>query len=74
MTPERWQQIEKLCYEALELDSGRREAFLDHICASDEALGEEVRSMLAAHDRAGDFLQQNAMELEAEALALEKTL
>ncbi len=74
MTPERWQQIEKLCYEALELDSGRREAFLDHICASDEALGEEVRSMLAAHDRAGDFLQQNAMELEAEALAMEKTL
>ncbi len=74
MTPERWQQIEKLCYEALELDSERREVFLTHICAGDETLGNEVRSMLAAHDRAGNFLQQNAFELEAEALAQEKTL
>ncbi len=73
MTPERWQQIEKLCYEALELDSELREAFLNHICASDETLGHEVRAMLIAHDRAGNFLQQNAFELEAEALAQEKT-
>ncbi len=74
MTPERWQQIEKLCYEALELDSERRDAFLHHVRAGDEELGREVESMLAAHDRAGDFLQQNAFEIEAEALVRDKDL
>ncbi|MFN0109008.1 MAG: protein kinase domain-containing protein [Blastocatellia bacterium] len=74
MTPERWQQIEKLCYEALELDSERRDAFVHQACADDEELRREVESMLAAHDRAGDFLQQNAFEIEAEALAQDKAL
>ncbi|MBS1790123.1 MAG: serine/threonine-protein kinase [Acidobacteria bacterium] len=73
MTPERWQQIEQLCYEALELDSEQRQAYLNQVCAADETLRREVESMLVAHDRAGDFLQQNAVEMEAEALALEKT-
>ena len=73
MTPERWRQIENICHEALELDSERRGEFLERVCADDEVLLDEVQSMLAAHDRAGDFLQQNALQLEAEALAMEKT-
>ncbi|MBS1790126.1 MAG: protein kinase [Acidobacteria bacterium] len=73
MTPERWQQIERLCHEALELDSEQRQAYLNQVCAADETLRREVESMLVAHDRAGDFLNQNALELEAETLAMEKT-
>ena len=37
MKPERWREIEKLYHEALELDEGRRPAFLDQACAGDEA-------------------------------------
>ena len=73
MTPERWQQIEKLCHEAMLLDSAQRQALLNRACADDAALRGEVESMLAAYDRAGNFLEQNAMQLEAEALAQETT-
>jgi len=73
LTTERWRQIENICHEALELDSERRSAFLEQACAGDRTLFGEVESMLAAHNRAGDFLEQNALELEAEALAQEKT-
>jgi hypothetical protein len=38
MTPERWQQIEKLYHEALKLELSHRAEFLKDACAGDEAL------------------------------------
>jgi serine/threonine protein kinase/tetratricopeptide (TPR) repeat protein len=57
MTPERWQQIERLYYAALERSPDDREAFLDSACASDEGLRHEVASLVAAGDRIGSFLE-----------------
>lgn len=45
--------------EAIKLNSPEeRTAYLDHMCAGDESLRREVQSLLAAHERAGDFLGQ----------------
>ncbi|MGH9939257.1 MAG: serine/threonine-protein kinase, partial [Blastocatellia bacterium] len=73
MTPERWQKIAQLFDEALEIEPRRREEFLAEACAGDEELRDEVESLLAAHDRAGDFLRQPAIEIEASHIAADQT-
>lgn len=50
MTPERWQQIKELLYQALELPSDQRSAFLARSCSSDHALRHEVESILSSGD------------------------
>ena len=42
----RWEQVEKLCQAALELEETRRAAFLEEACAGDEELRREVESLL----------------------------
>ena len=56
MTPERWQQIDKLLEQALEREAGEREGFLEEACAGDQQLRREVESLLAAHGQAGSAL------------------
>ncbi len=72
MTTERWQQVEHLYYAALEREARERAAFLDHACAGDDQLRREVESLLAAHERAGDFLTAPALEVEAKGMATEQ--
>jgi hypothetical protein len=47
MTPERWQQINKLYHSALEYKPDQRAAFLKQACAGDEGLRHELESLLA---------------------------
>lgn len=48
--------------EALEIDgAAQRDAYVRRACASDDALRVEVESLLAAHDRAGVFMQGEAL-------------
>jgi serine/threonine-protein kinase len=61
MQPERWRQIEDLFIAAFERDTDQCAIFLDRACAGDEQLRDEVRSLLAAHERAGSFLGQPAL-------------
>jgi len=68
MKPERWRRIEQLYYEALELESFRREAFLDQSCAGDEFLRKEVDSLLQVRVEAGSFIESPAVEVAARAL------
>ena len=62
MTPELYRQIGSLYHAALELDPGRREAFLDQACAGNEQLRHEVEELLASNERAGNFLAAPAVE------------
>ena len=67
MTPDRWNRIEGLFEEALDLDPDARDAFLDRACtdadgAPDDALRQEVESLIAATDEAGEFLGGAAAE------------
>ena len=47
MDANRWREIERLCQAALERPENQRAAFLDQACAGDNALRDEVKSLLA---------------------------
>ena len=56
MTPERRQQIESMCLEALAMEPGSRGAFLEAACGPDDDLRREVESLLAGTKEAARFL------------------
>jgi eukaryotic-like serine/threonine-protein kinase len=64
-TDERWVRVKALFAEVLERPPERREAFLAACCAGDPATADEVRSLLAAHDAAGRFIETPAGEVAA---------
>ena len=68
MTPERWQQVDRLLEAALELEPGQWAAFLRENCAGDEGLRLEVESLLEAHARAEDFIEAPPARAAAELL------
>ena len=55
MTPERWQQVERLLETALAQPPAARSELLARACADDEALRQEVESLLRHHQE-DDFL------------------
>ncbi len=69
MMPERWQQLDRLFHSALERAPEERAAFLDQACAGDQQLRREVEVLIAAHERAGSFIEKPALEVEAWSLA-----
>ena len=73
MKSDRWQQIERICHEALERDESQRAAFLQEACAGDETLRHEVEDLLAQETKAQDFLEAPALEVEAQAMARDQT-
>ncbi len=46
----RWQQINDVFLEAIELDASQRDALLDKVCGSDEELRAAIQKLLASHD------------------------
>jgi serine/threonine-protein kinase len=71
MTPERWQQIEKIYHSALELAESQRPAFLEKTCAGDQTLRHEVESLLRSEQRADRFIEEPALEVAAKIFAEE---
>ena len=68
MDPERANRVEQLYHSALEHETGERESFLRQACGEDLELEQEVLSLLAAHQEAGNFLESSAVEIVARAL------
>ena len=62
MTPERWRVVDAILRASLSCEPAQRDAFVAQACGDDEELRLEVVSLLAAHDRAGDFLDRPAAE------------
>ena len=69
MDADRWKHVEPLLQTALDLPPGEREEFLKRRCGGDEQLEHEVRSLVAAHDRAGSFLGNPAIDWAPRPLA-----
>jgi serine/threonine protein kinase/tetratricopeptide (TPR) repeat protein len=65
MTPERWQEIERLYHAALERREGERAAFLAQACAGDQALQRDVETLLAQPATALGFLEAGAVAVSA---------
>jgi len=74
ITPQRWQEIDRIFAAALEREPAGRSAFLDEACGGDELLRKEVESLLAndipeslianrAVEEATRLLEQSAGEL-----------
>ena len=62
MTPDRWEQINRLYYAALDVAEKDRASFLEQASDGDFELCREVESLLATHKAAGGFLGKPAME------------
>ncbi|HVN78659.1 MAG TPA: protein kinase [Terriglobia bacterium] len=68
----RWEQVEKICQSALELEESQRAAFLDEACAGDADLRREVESLLQYETRGKRFIEEPAVEVAAKMIAHEK--
>jgi Tol biopolymer transport system component len=67
--PDGWGRVDEVLQSVLSRPPGERDAFLRRACAGDTALENEVRSLLAADEQAGSFLQDPAIHAAARALA-----
>ena len=66
MTPERWQQVSRMFYDALARDSHERGSFLREACGDDDALRMEVESLLAQPASAENFLGEPPLAMAAD--------
>jgi serine/threonine protein kinase len=73
MNNDRWNQVDQLLQSALDVPAGERDDYLRHACGGDQRLEDDVRSLLAAHDRAGSFLGAPAIEQAARELGGERS-
>jgi serine/threonine-protein kinase len=62
---ERFREIDEVFDAALDLDPNERAAFVARACGGDVGLRDEVRALLDAHSRSGDFLESPAVQLGA---------
>ena len=69
MDNERWNHVDQLLQSALDIPAAERDAYLRNVCGGDQRLEHEVRSLVAAHDRADRFLGAPAIALAARELA-----
>jgi serine/threonine protein kinase/WD40 repeat protein len=60
MNGDRWRRVDELFQEVIALPAPDRDAVLDRVGAGDPELVREVRTLLGAHDHAGDFLEAPA--------------
>jgi eukaryotic-like serine/threonine-protein kinase len=58
MTDDRRQRLKELFAEAVALPAGERTRFVAATAGADAALGQELESLLASHERAGRFLER----------------
>jgi len=65
---DRWRRIEQLYHDAVDLDDSERERYLLRACP-DEALRQEVRSLLGHQRAAAQFLEHSALGEAAWSLA-----
>jgi eukaryotic-like serine/threonine-protein kinase len=68
MDNDRWHHVDKLLQSALDRPASERDLFLRRACGGDERLEQELRSLVAAHDGAEDFLGTPAIDLAARQL------
>jgi predicted ATPase/serine/threonine protein kinase len=72
MNQEQYERVGELFHAALELPRERRSGFLRVACAADDRLRKEVESLLAAHERAGNFVAGTAGNALSDWLAREE--
>ncbi|MGH9855288.1 MAG: serine/threonine-protein kinase, partial [Blastocatellia bacterium] len=59
MNQRRWEQIDVVLQQALEVEKGERAPFLDKVCAGDAELRREVEDLLSREVDTGEFLKNS---------------
>jgi hypothetical protein len=62
-----WDRVKQVFQAALDTPPEKRAAFVREACGADHDLRTEVDSLLLAHERAGSFAEQPALEVWADA-------
>ncbi|HKV41653.1 MAG TPA: protein kinase, partial [Blastocatellia bacterium] len=65
MNPDRWRQIDSVFQAVLESDPDLRLSHLDQTCKGDPELRDQVATLLAAHENAGEFIDVPAIKIAA---------
>jgi Tol biopolymer transport system component len=60
MTPERWQKVKTIFNSAIQYLPEERKPFLSEACSGDPSLRNEVDSLLAWHEKTGEFIDDPA--------------
>jgi Tol biopolymer transport system component len=68
MDARRWQRVDELLDDLLELPPEARERVVIERCGDDEELRIEVEKLLSAHDRSENFIEEPAIVLAAQLL------
>ena len=68
MTPERWQQIDRVLEGVVARPEAERIAVLEQACGRDRALRQEVESLIRFRERADSFLEVPVVQAFAELL------
>src|SRR5262245_17379870 len=71
MSPNRWEQINRIYDAAVDVEEKKRASFLEEACGEDAELRQEVESLLAYDRQAKHFINQPALQVTAEKLASE---
>src|SRR5262249_55205819 len=63
MTPEGFQQLEKLFNSALEREPSQRADFLQEACGGDASLQKQLEALVASHEQAPSFLESPTLKV-----------
>jgi len=66
MTPEHWQRVKGIFQAAIERPPGERDVFLASACGDEADLRQEVESLIASHEKSGEFIDAPAYQAAAE--------
>jgi eukaryotic-like serine/threonine-protein kinase len=66
--PARWEQIQSVFHDVLELDATGRQAFLQAACGQDEDLFDEVSKMLRSDAQSGHLLDHDLKEIACQVI------
>ena len=58
MTQQRWKQVREIFDSALDKPTAARDAYIDETCGSDDALRNEVLSLIKSLEGHADFLEK----------------
>ena len=56
-SPDRWQRLDQLFHQAVDLSGSDRSAFLDALTGADTELREELRALLASDEQSSEFIE-----------------
>src|SRR4051794_27376619 len=63
MSGAHWERLNELFHEASTLGAAERARFLEQACADDPELRKQTERLIAAHERAGHFIESPAVSL-----------